>query len=863
MRCDAKCVCALFLSAFSLVLQDRPAEAAITIAATVSADQGSASVSSVTVSGLSTGGTSRLLLAFIAADDVSAGNTVTGVSGGGLTWQLVVRSNAQRGTAEIWRAFASAQLTNQSITATLAQRSAASLTVVALAGVDVSGTNGSGAIGATRATSGSSGAPTATLTTTRANSWVFGVGDDWDHAIARTVGSGQTMMHQYLAPVGDTYWSQRMTAPTPASGTSVTINDTAPTTDRYNLSVCEVLAAPTGSDTTPPVVSMTAPGSGATVSGTAVTVSASASDAVGVVGVQFTLDGANLGAEDTSSPYSVTWNTTTASNTTHTLAARARDAAGNTTTATAVTVTVSNTDNTLPTIAMTAPGNGTTVSGNNVTVSANASDNVGVVGVQFKLDGGNLGAEDTASPYAISWNTLSVSNGSHTLTATARDAANNVRTATAVSVTVSNADTIAPLVSMTAPADGTTVSGNNVTVSASASDNVGVVGVQFLIDGVATGPEDKTAPYSVSWNTTATGNGPHSLAATARDAGGNSTTSASVGVTVNNPLAVTTNPVSGNTGSPVNFTASASGGNPPYTYSWTFGDGGTGSGASPSHTYLADGTFTVTATVLDSLNATANGSATATITTSNSNVVFFDDFTGSTLSSEWSVISRHGEYQQNETECNVPQQVSVAGGNLTITTSAQAATCGDFNVDGSVRHAPASWPYITGDVQWKTRSFQYGTIEVRAKLPDKATRLWPAIWLLGSNCQNTNKFTADTGYSTCAAIGADSYDEVDIVECDLQSWCHIALLDKSNTWAMCTFSPDTSFHTYTLTWTATSLALAIDGHPSGCGWDSSHRIPHAPMFLMLQTQTGGVGGEPNNAMLPAGFVIDYVKVTQP
>lgn len=85
-------------------------------------------------------------------------------------------------------------------------------------------------------------------------------------------------------------------------------------------------------DTTPPTVSLTAPTSGATVSGASVTVSATASDDVGVVGVQFKLDGANLGAEDTTSPYSATWNSTTATNGAHTLTATARDAAGNTTT---------------------------------------------------------------------------------------------------------------------------------------------------------------------------------------------------------------------------------------------------------------------------------------------------------------------------------------------------------------------------------------------------------------------------------------------------------------------------------------------------------------------------------------------------
>jgi hypothetical protein len=96
-------------------------------------------------------------------------------------------------------------------------------------------------------------------------------------------------------------------------------------------------------------------------------------------------------------------------------------------------------DNTAPSAAMTAPASGATVSGSAVTVSANASDNVGVVGVQFKLDGNNLGAEDTSAPYSVGWNSTAATNGTHTLTAVARDAANNTTTATSVTVTVSNA----------------------------------------------------------------------------------------------------------------------------------------------------------------------------------------------------------------------------------------------------------------------------------------------------------------------------------------------------------------------------------------------------------------------------------------
>ena len=73
-----------------------------------------------------------------------------------------------------------------------------------------------------------------------------------------------------------------------------------------------------------------------------------------------------------------------------------------------------------------------------MTVSATASDAVGVAGVQFALDGVNLGAEDTTAPYTIAWNTTAAANGAHTLTAVARDAAGNITTSAAVTVTVSN-----------------------------------------------------------------------------------------------------------------------------------------------------------------------------------------------------------------------------------------------------------------------------------------------------------------------------------------------------------------------------------------------------------------------------------------
>src|SRR5258705_583322 len=192
-------------------------------------------------------------------------------------------------------------------------------------------------------------------------------------------------------------------------------------------------------------------------------------------------------------------------------------------------------------VTITSPGSGSTVA-NTVPVSASVSivGSLTVASVQFKLDGANLGALDTSAPYSVSWNTTTKSNGSHTLTAVARDLLGVQFTSAPVTVTVNNAhappppDATPPWVSITAPANGATVKGT-VTVTASASDNVGVVGVQFLLDnGVNGSAEATTAPYSISWNTATASDGSHNITAIARDAAGNSNTSAEVTVTVAN-----------------------------------------------------------------------------------------------------------------------------------------------------------------------------------------------------------------------------------------------------------------------------------------------------------------------------------------
>jgi peptidoglycan/xylan/chitin deacetylase (PgdA/CDA1 family) len=90
-----------------------------------------------------------------------------------------------------------------------------------------------------------------------------------------------------------------------------------------------------------------------------------------------------------------------------------------------------------PTVNITSPTNGSAVS-QTVTVKANASDSVGVAGVQFKLDGANVGSEVTSAPYQMQWDTTKVADGQHTLTAVVRNTSNATTTSSAVTVTVAN-----------------------------------------------------------------------------------------------------------------------------------------------------------------------------------------------------------------------------------------------------------------------------------------------------------------------------------------------------------------------------------------------------------------------------------------
>src|SRR4029453_202978 len=131
---------------------------------------------------------------------------------------------------------------------------------------------------------------------------------------------------------------------------------------------------------------------------------------------------------------------------------------------------------------------------------------------------------------ATSFTDTGFATGTYFWVVTAQDANGNVGPKSNEATTAVTGDANPPSATLTAPAHGATLIGT-ATLTASASDDIGVAGVQFLLDGQAFGAEDLDSPYAIDWNTLLFLNGAHTLAARARDARGNTTTSPSVGVT--------------------------------------------------------------------------------------------------------------------------------------------------------------------------------------------------------------------------------------------------------------------------------------------------------------------------------------------
>jgi beta-glucanase (GH16 family) len=527
-----------------------------------------------------------------------------------------------------------------------------------------------------------------------------------------------------------------------------------------------------------------------------------------------------------------------------------------------------------PTTSVVKPSKGATVSGSQ-TLDALASS--GVKQVHYDLTGGSLSdvviatASSTAYGWVASWNTTAVPNGTYTLQSVAIYASGGSGTSPGVIVTVNNPP---PTTSVLIPAKGAIESGK-VSLSASASSRV--TSVKFELSG---GPENDTviataAPslygWLAAWNSSTVPNGTYSLQSVASYAGGVSGFSPAVAITVKNqPATAVLAPSNGATVSGGSAVLDASASSAAGITSVAFEvSGGTLSNqliatATPTAygwfaqwntTTVPNGTYSLKSVATDTNAATAT-SAPTTVIVNNPLSIFDDEFQGSTLSSAWTAAAGPGDASNNEQECFSPQNVTLSGGVLQ-----EKAQVGSMSNCDCPPSSTSACGYISGAVQWTSLSFTYGTVSVRAKFSG-GQGTWPAIWLLGSECQSPTWLQNNCPWP---APGSNEVDIAEILQSNLTAVNEqIHTEDSSGTWESpgCTAAASDvsqNWHVYTLIWAPGSLTWQIDGVQT-CQITSY--VPTTPMFLIINTAVGGVGGGTvKNSTLPQTTQIDYVRVT--
>lgn len=224
---------------------------------------------------------------------------------------------------------------------------------------------------------------------------------------------------------------------------------------------------------------------------------------------------------------------------------------------------------------------------------------------------------------------------------------------------------------------------------------------------------------------------------------------------------------------------------------------------------------------------------------------FFDDFAGSSLSSDWTVLNRVGDLSNSELQYYLPANVSVASSILSINSKVQSF---------------GGQAYTSAMVQWTSFNFLYGTIQVSAKMGG-GQGPWPAIWLLGQGCEATNPITADNG-GTCQWADPGS-QEIDIAEFKSSQYTHCgqnlitSVLDDAGDSGSFGFDATAAFHVYELDWTPSSLVWKVDGRVTRT---VTANVPNTSMFLIMNCAMGGSGGSVSNGTLPVINQFDFVRV---
>jgi beta-glucanase (GH16 family) len=219
-------------------------------------------------------------------------------------------------------------------------------------------------------------------------------------------------------------------------------------------------------------------------------------------------------------------------------------------------------------------------------------------------------------------------------------------------------------------------------------------------------------------------------------------------------------------------------------------------------------------------------------------------------------MERRGDTTNNEPQCYRPDNVRIADGALAITVKAEKTTCVDTKPDGTrYRH---SSDYTSAMVQWRSLNFLYGKVEIRARMSG-GKGPWPALWLLGLDCQAQNMTGSASGPCKWPQPRSDEIDIADVLHgsrTEVYQAIHSGTTDTGCFARTTDMSRD--WHVYGLIWQPGSLTWTIDGDTT-CRLTEG--VPATPMFLILNVAVGGNSGGPiDPSTLPQTMLVDYINV---
>ncbi|MFM2138927.1 MAG: hypothetical protein RJA57_1234 [Bacteroidota bacterium] len=263
-----------------------------------------------------------------------------------------------------------------------------------------------------------------------------------------------------------------------------------------------------------------------------------------------------------------------------------------------------------------------------------------------------------------------------------------------------------------------------------------------------------------------------------------------------------------------------------------------------NYRYPASGNYNVNVVAKGSTGLTASKSITVSVTVVQS-LVWSDEFDlpGAPNASKWNYDIGAGGWGNNELQyyTNRLDNAVVSNGTLKITAKAEAFSGSN---------------YTSARLLSRTKfSFQYGKVEVLAKLPSGAGT-WPAIWMMGDNLPLV-------GWPACGEIDIMEHKGSDANR--IHATVHYPGFSGGSGITATTLiqQATTSFHLYACEWTAQSMKFYVDGVLYHTVANAGNLPFNQPFFLLLNQAMGGTfGGPVDPAFTTATFEIDYVRVYQ-